>query len=119
MDAARTCTGLRGERGGAFDGPLPCTIDAQGSTPGVFVFDGYSAIGVSSENTERFKKLRSILAAAQFPWMVVADWNISPASLQALAFLVALTGPSGSPRRSLRALEEASKIAAHLLRRSK
>eukprot|EP00959_Pyramimonas_sp_CCMP1952_P387207 8114894-Pyramimonas_sp.AAC.1 len=39
------------------------------------------------QNVPRFRKLASLLAALQLPWIVVADWNFTPPSLSRTGFL--------------------------------
>eukprot|EP00959_Pyramimonas_sp_CCMP1952_P016665 353296-Pyramimonas_sp.AAC.1 len=44
------------------------------------------------QNVPRFRKLASLLASLQLPWIVAADWNFTPASLARTGFLEKVGG---------------------------
>eukprot|EP00959_Pyramimonas_sp_CCMP1952_P469527 9495096-Pyramimonas_sp.AAC.1 len=58
----------------------------------VFIYYGFSGMGFTSENVNRFAKLGSMLAAIHLPWLVLADWNVSSADLKRSEFLARVGG---------------------------
>eukprot|EP00959_Pyramimonas_sp_CCMP1952_P356103 7457748-Pyramimonas_sp.AAC.1 len=64
----------------------------KGFTLAVFIYYGVSGMGFTHENVNRFAKLGSVLTAIHLPWLVLADWNASPADLKRSEFLTRVGG---------------------------
>ena len=53
---------------------------------------GHSGVGFGQGNSSRFRRIGSLLAALQLPWIAIGDWNIQPSSMARTGFLERIGG---------------------------
>eukprot|EP00959_Pyramimonas_sp_CCMP1952_P257463 5379116-Pyramimonas_sp.AAC.1 len=56
------------------------------------IVHGHSGVGVGQANPVRFRKLGSLLATLQLPWVAIGDWNLSPPDMARTGFLEMIGG---------------------------
>eukprot|EP00959_Pyramimonas_sp_CCMP1952_P215192 4502681-Pyramimonas_sp.AAC.1 len=70
----------------AFDGFLPVTVRLRGCTFVIIVYYGICG-GIAGEGAQRLVRLGAFVRALQLPWIIIGDFNVSPAVLAKSGFI--------------------------------